>query len=70
MLVVLDDEDLANPEDTIKLYKMGVDTNFLVDHLGGGADYIEQEEEEEEPELAENEMIRSITDEGNYSTPG
>lgn len=36
MLVVLDEGDLLNPDETIKRYQMGVDTKFLVEHFGGG----------------------------------
>lgn len=37
MLIVHDDDDLLNPKETIRRYELGIDTNFLVKHFGGGS---------------------------------
>ena len=36
LLVVLDEDDILHPEDTINRYRQGIDTNFLVKHFGQG----------------------------------
>ena len=34
LLVVLDDDDLLNPNQTLERYKLGIDMNYLVKHFG------------------------------------
>jgi len=34
MLIVHDDDDLLNPQETIRRYELGIDTAFMVKHLG------------------------------------
>jgi hypothetical protein len=36
MLIVHDDDDLLNPQETIRRYELGIDTTFMVKHLGQG----------------------------------
>ena len=34
LLVVLDEDDLLNPGETVDRYKLGIDMNYLVKHFG------------------------------------
>lgn len=33
--IMLEDEDYLNPYETIQMYKMGIDIQFMVEHCGG-----------------------------------
>jgi len=33
---VLDEDDVLNPEETLRRYKLGIDTKYLVKHFGEG----------------------------------
>ena len=64
MLVVLDEDDYLNMKDTLNRYKLGVDTNYLVKHLGqGDFDFQTLETEEHYPKTSEyvpyDELMRS-----------
>jgi hypothetical protein len=34
LLVVLDEDDILNPEETLRRYELGIDTKYLVKHFG------------------------------------
>ena len=43
--MVLDEDDILNPSETIDRYKQGIDTNFLVKHFGQGEAMAIEEDE-------------------------
>ena len=56
LLVVLDEDDLLNPGETVDRYKLGIDMNYLVKHFGQG-NQVNVNDSDDESETSNSEYI-------------
>ena len=58
--IMLEDEDYLNPYETIQMYKMGIDIQFMVEHCGGSIKSSEKDGDSDvEPDFDYADLLES-----------